>query len=93
MAGRRQTTSPSTTSVDGSSPARVATQPEIDGISLAVRYWPAGAVTIVGGDFYDVFPLGDERWAIVIGDVCGSGPNAAAVTAIAQRWSPSGKTS
>jgi PAS domain S-box-containing protein len=58
--------------------------PEIDGISLAVRYWPAGAVTIVGGDFYDVFPLGDERWAIVIGDVCGSGPNAAAVTAIAR---------
>ena len=58
--------------------------PAIDGISLAVRYWPAGAVTIVGGDFYDVFPLGDERWAIVIGDVCGSGPNAAAVTAIAR---------
>lgn len=58
--------------------------PEIDGISLAVRYWPAGAVTIVGGDFYDVYPLGDERWAIVIGDVCGSGPNAAAVTAIAR---------
>ena len=58
--------------------------PEIDGISLAVRYWPAGAVTIVGGDFYDVFPLGEHRWAIVIGDVCGSGPNAAAVTAIAR---------
>ncbi len=58
--------------------------PEIEGIGLAVRYWPAGAVTIVGGDFYDVFPLGDERWAIVIGDVCGSGPNAAAVTAIAR---------
>jgi hypothetical protein len=58
--------------------------PEIDGIGLAVRYWPAGAVTIVGGDFYDVFPLGGERWAIVIGDVCGSGPNAAAVTAIAR---------
>ncbi len=58
--------------------------PEIDGIGLAVRYWPAGAVTIVGGDFYDVFLLGDDRWAIVIGDVCGSGPNAAAVTAIAR---------
>jgi PAS domain S-box-containing protein len=58
--------------------------PEIDGVSLAVRYWPAGAVTIVGGDFYDVYPISEGRWAVVIGDVCGSGPNAAAVTAIAR---------
>jgi PAS domain S-box-containing protein len=58
--------------------------PDIEGVSVAVRYWPAGAVTIVGGDFYDLFPLGDGRWGIVIGDVCGSGPNAAAVTAIAR---------
>ena len=58
--------------------------PDIDGASVAVRYWAAGAVTDVGGDFYDIFALGDRRWAIVIGDVCGTGPNAAAVTAIAR---------
>jgi serine phosphatase RsbU (regulator of sigma subunit) len=58
--------------------------PDIDGASVAVRYWAAGSVTDVGGDFYDVFALGDRRWAIVIGDVCGTGPNAAAVTAIAR---------
>ena len=58
--------------------------PDIDGASVAVRYWAAGTVTDVGGDFYDIFALGDRRWAIVIGDVCGTGPNAAAVTAIAR---------
>jgi PAS domain S-box-containing protein len=58
--------------------------PEIDGASVAVRYWAAGTATNVGGDFYDVFPVGEGCWAIVIGDVCGTGPNAAAVTAIAR---------
>jgi PAS domain S-box-containing protein len=58
--------------------------PHIDGASVAVRYWAAGTATEVGGDFYDIFELGDRRWAIVIGDVCGTGPNAAAVTAIAR---------
>ncbi len=58
--------------------------PEIDGASVAVRYWAAGTATEVGGDFYDVFAVDDHRWAIVIGDVCGTGPNAAAVTAIAR---------
>ena len=67
--------------------------PEIDGLSLAVRYWAAGQVSDVGGDFYDVFPLRDpddavgdppRRYALVIGDVCGTGPEAAAVTALAR---------
>lgn len=68
-------------------PARL---PDIDGVSVAVRYWAAGAASEVGGDFYDVFPLESssgpdgDRWAIVIGDVCGTGPEAAAVTAIAR---------
>ena len=38
----------------------------------------------VGGDFYDAFAIDDRRWALVIGDVCGTGPDAAAVTAIAR---------
>ena len=58
--------------------------PDIPGIDIAVRYWPAGAAVEVGGDFYDVFPLDDGRWAVVIGDVCGTGPNGAAVTGIAR---------
>ncbi len=58
--------------------------PSIDGLSVAARYWAAGAVSEVGGDFYDIFPIDDRRWAFVIGDVCGTGPDAAAVTAIAR---------
>jgi serine phosphatase RsbU (regulator of sigma subunit) len=57
--------------------------PTIPGIELAARYWPAG-VSRVGGDFYDVFALGGQRWALVIGDACGTGPNAAALTSIAR---------
>jgi PAS domain S-box-containing protein len=58
--------------------------PVIDGVSVAVRYWPAGTVNDVGGDFYDVFRIDEARWAVVIGDVCGTGPDAAAVTVIAR---------
>ena len=58
--------------------------PDIAGIDVAVRYFPAGAAVEAGGDFYDVFRTGDARWAVLIGDVCGTGPNAAAVTSIAR---------
>jgi serine phosphatase RsbU (regulator of sigma subunit) len=57
--------------------------PTIPGVDLAARYWPAG-IDAVGGDFYDVFQTGDGAWAIVIGDVCGTGPDAAATTSIAR---------
>ena len=59
--------------------------PELPSCELAIRFVPAGAGDLVGGDFYDVFAVGDDRWAIVIGDVCGKGAAAAAVTAMA-RW-------
>ncbi len=59
--------------------------PDIPGCDLAVRFLPAQASELVGGDFYDAFPVSDGRWAIVIGDVCGKGAEAAAVTAMA-RW-------
>ena len=55
--------------------------PEIGGVSLAARYHPAGAGLEVGGDFYDVFPVEDE-WAVMIGDVSGTGAGAAALTAV-----------
>ncbi len=46
--------------------------PAIDGLDVTVRYWAAGEGTEVGGDFYDAFAVGDH-WAVVIGDVCGTG--------------------
>ena len=58
--------------------------PEIPGMQLAARYRAAGAGNEVGGDFYDVFEAGDETWAVVIGDVCGKGAPAAAITSLAR---------
>ena len=58
--------------------------PQIAGLELAAGYRAAGEGNEVGGDFYDVFPQGDGSWAVVIGDVCGKGPQAAAVTALAR---------
>ncbi|HEV3045810.1 MAG TPA: SpoIIE family protein phosphatase [Solirubrobacteraceae bacterium] len=58
--------------------------PEIPGLEIASRYRAAGELNDVGGDFYDVLPYGRERWLLVIGDVCGKGPRAAGVTALAR---------
>ncbi|MGG7575535.1 PP2C family protein-serine/threonine phosphatase [Streptomyces sirii] len=54
--------------------------PRIPGADLAASYHPAGEGLDVGGDFYDVFPLPDDRWAFMIGDVCGRGAAAATTT-------------
>jgi PAS domain S-box-containing protein len=58
--------------------------PEIPGVELAARYVAAGTGNEVGGDFYDCFATGGGDWAVVIGDVCGKGAEAAAVTALAR---------
>jgi len=58
--------------------------PEVPGIDLAARFRPVGAGYRVGGDFYDVFESPDGSWAVVVGDVCGKGPRAAAVTGLAR---------
>ena len=60
------------------------TCPRSTGLELAASYRAAGEGNEVGGDFYDVFPQGDGSWALVVGDVCGKGPQAAAVTALAR---------
>ncbi len=41
---------------------------------------PAGA----GGDFCDIFPVGADRWRFVVADVCGTGPEAAAISGLAR---------
>jgi CHASE3 domain sensor protein len=59
--------------------------PDVPCCELAIRFAPAGEGDLVGGDFYDVFAVGEDGWALVVGDVCGKGAGAAAVTAMA-RW-------
>ncbi|MDA0168554.1 PAS domain S-box protein [Solirubrobacter taibaiensis] len=54
--------------------------PEIPGLELGAHYH--AGTELVGGDFYDVFALTDSTWGIVLGDVCGSGPEAASQTAL-----------
>ncbi|MEW2812220.1 SpoIIE family protein phosphatase [Streptomyces massasporeus] len=58
--------------------------PDIDGVEVDVIYRAAGEGNEVGGDFYDVFPIRDGAYGFAIGDVCGTGPNAAAVTGLAR---------
>jgi PAS domain S-box-containing protein len=54
--------------------------PAIPGLEIGAHYH--AGTELVGGDFYDVFTLGDDAWGIVLGDVCGSGPEAASQTAL-----------
>lgn len=58
--------------------------PMVPGLDIAVRYRAASGDGQIGGDFFDVFPLPDGEWAILIGDVSGRGPRAAALTALAR---------
>ena len=58
--------------------------PEIPGAEIAARYLAAGDGNEVGGDFYDCFASGGGDWALVIGDVCGKGAEAATLTALAR---------
>ncbi|HWE08865.1 MAG TPA: SpoIIE family protein phosphatase [Solirubrobacteraceae bacterium] len=56
--------------------------PDVPGLEAAVSFHPADRGLDVGGDFYDLFGLPDGAWGFVIGDVCGHGAEAAAVTAL-----------
>jgi serine phosphatase RsbU (regulator of sigma subunit) len=58
--------------------------PTVPGLSAAVRFIAAGEGIEVGGDFYDFFAASDDGVAALIGDVCGKGPEAASVTALAR---------
>lgn len=56
--------------------------PSLSGMEIAARFRPAQVDLDVSGDFYDAFAMGDGSYALVIGDVCGKGPEAAAITAL-----------
>lgn len=61
-------------------PLELATPPDMQ----TAAYYHMASPDEVGGDFYDVFPLGDDRWGFFLGDVSGKGIEAAAVTALAR---------
>ncbi|MDQ1007513.1 PAS domain S-box-containing protein [Streptomyces sp. V4I23] len=52
--------------------------PHLTGLEVASRYQPAQSTSEVGGDWYDVIPLSDDKTALVVGDVMGNGIDAAA---------------
>ncbi|MFD3759170.1 SpoIIE family protein phosphatase [Streptomyces sp. NPDC058622] len=53
--------------------------PEVPGMPTASRYFPARQGAGVGGDWFDLIPLGGGRVGVMIGDVMGRGLEAAAV--------------
>ncbi|MFD5143462.1 SpoIIE family protein phosphatase [Streptomyces sp. NPDC058401] len=53
--------------------------PEVAGALIAVRYRAARMGRDIGGDWYDVIPLGEGRVGVMIGDVEGHDTDAAAV--------------
>ncbi|MER5772068.1 PP2C family protein-serine/threonine phosphatase [Streptomyces sp. NPDC001985] len=57
--------------------------PEVPGLEVA-SYYHTASPDLLGGDFYDLFALDGKRWAFFLGDVCGKGPQAAAVTSLAR---------
>jgi integral membrane sensor domain MASE1/anti-sigma regulatory factor (Ser/Thr protein kinase) len=58
--------------------------PEIPQFEAAGWYRAGVKGQEAGGDFYDVFEASSGRWVAVIGDVCGKGPEAASLTALAR---------
>ncbi|WP_030911427.1 SpoIIE family protein phosphatase [Streptomyces sp. NRRL F-5126] len=63
-------------------PSQVA---RIPGVASGLVYEPSDE-GLAGGDFYDVFHCPGDRWCFMLGDVQGSGPEAAVVTGLARPW-------
>jgi phosphoserine phosphatase RsbU/P len=61
-------------------PARL---PAVPGLDVTAFYQPFSRDEL-GGDFFDVFPISDDRWGIFVGDVVGKGVEAAAFIALAR---------
>jgi GAF domain-containing protein/anti-sigma regulatory factor (Ser/Thr protein kinase) len=56
----------------------------IPGVELAATHEEPGGASSPGGDFCDIFPVGGNRWRFVLADVCGTGPEAAAIGGLAR---------
>ncbi len=59
----------------------LAPLPHVEGLSLLARYEPAASAVGMGGDWYEVTPLGDGTAIAIIGDVVGHGVEAVAAMA------------
>lgn len=57
----------------------MGTPPDVPGLHSASRYLPATQGAGVGGDWFDLVPLGGGQVGVLIGDVMGRGLEAAAV--------------
>jgi serine phosphatase RsbU (regulator of sigma subunit) len=57
---------------------------EAPGLEVAVRYHSIADGGEVGGDFYDFFATGPDRWLVAVGDVSGKGSAAAVLTGLAR---------
>lgn len=57
------------------------TIPAIAGLEIAVRYRAAAKSADIGGDWYNVVPLDEDRFVFAVGDVSGHDVRAAAVMA------------
>jgi serine phosphatase RsbU (regulator of sigma subunit)/anti-sigma regulatory factor (Ser/Thr protein kinase) len=62
-------------------PPSLPAPPNLD---VGMVYEAAGEGAAAGGDFYDLFPVDGGLWYFVVGDVCGTGAEAAAVTGLAR---------
>ncbi len=58
--------------------------PDLPDIEMVARYHAAGERNMVGGDFYDFWEIGQGSFGLAVGDVCGKGAAAAALTALAR---------
>jgi serine phosphatase RsbU (regulator of sigma subunit) len=56
--------------------------PIVPGMRIEAAYYPLGVGIDIGGDFYDLWPCAEQQWAFAIGDASGTGPEAAAMTAL-----------
>lgn len=52
--------------------------PDSPRLATSARYWPAASSSKVGGDWYDVLRLSDDRMVLIVGDVEGHGLESAA---------------
>ncbi|MGZ4633845.1 PP2C family protein-serine/threonine phosphatase [Oryzihumus sp.] len=55
--------------------------PRVPGLMVSAQFRSGTAGSDIGGDYYDVFRTGPKRWWVALGDVCGKGAAAAALSA------------